>query len=145
MDSVRTIGVAGGGWGRQCPTGWRLGAPMARVFHLIGLGRLGLGLCLFSAGSNKDFIFGYPRVTRGWEAIPVPIPAKPRVGYGYYLRVKFYAHARTCRVGYLRIPVPVGKIAIPTKKSSDLSKETETTLLRLRVVLIKLVVIFAPQ
>jgi hypothetical protein len=37
--------VAGGGWGRQRPAGWRLRAPTTVGFHLIGLGCLGLGLC----------------------------------------------------------------------------------------------------
>jgi hypothetical protein len=44
----------------------------------------------------------------------VSVPAKPRVGYVYYPRVKFHAHARTRQVRYPRIPVPAGKIAIPT-------------------------------
>jgi hypothetical protein len=40
----------------------------------------------------------------------VPVPTKPRVGYGYYPWVKFRAHTR--RVGYPRIPIPTGKIVI---------------------------------
>jgi hypothetical protein len=45
----------------------------------------------------------------------VPVPSKPRVRYGYYPQVKFRAHARTRWVKYPRIPVPVGKIAIPIR------------------------------
>jgi hypothetical protein len=36
----------------------------------------------------------------------VPVPAKHRVGYGYYPRVKFCAHAHTRRVRYLRLKLP---------------------------------------
>jgi hypothetical protein len=43
----------------------------------------------------------------------MPVLAKPQVRYGYYPRVKFCAHARTRRVKYPRISVPVDKIAIP--------------------------------
>jgi hypothetical protein len=59
------------------------------------------------------FYFGYPLVTRGRKAIPVPVSAKPRVGYEYYLWVKFRAHARTRRIGYPQIPILTDKIAIP--------------------------------
>ena len=62
---------------------------------------------------KKKINFGYPRIIHGREAIPVPVPAKPRVGHGYYPRIKFRIHARTHRVGYPRIPVPTDKIAIP--------------------------------
>jgi hypothetical protein len=60
------------------------------------------------------FYFRYPWITRGQESIPMPVPAKPQVGYGYYPRVKFRAHIRTSRVGYPQIPVPAGKIVIHT-------------------------------
>jgi hypothetical protein len=33
--------------------------------------------------------------------VPVPVPVKPRIGYGYYPWVKFHAHSRTRWVRYL--------------------------------------------
>jgi hypothetical protein len=56
VNSVRTVRVAGGDWGRQRRAGWRLGAPTAVGSHLIRLDRLGLGLCPVLCWANNDLI-----------------------------------------------------------------------------------------
>jgi hypothetical protein len=82
----------------------------------LGLVAWALGCALFSAGPSKDLILvristGYPRAGGNTRARTRQTSGQVR----YYPRVKFCAHARTRRVKYPRISVPVDKIAIPIR------------------------------
>jgi hypothetical protein len=42
----------------------------------------------------------------------VLVPTKPRIRYGYYLRVKFHVHTHTCQIGYPQIKLTSLSVAV---------------------------------
>ena len=62
-------------------------------------------------------------ISTGTELYPWPTQDLA-VGYGYYPWIKKFGHTLSIRVRYPRVPVPMGKIAILTRKRQTYGSET---------------------